>query len=157
MNEIHDDRISIYEIGYLIAASIPEEHVPAEAEKVKKVITDAGATVITEEAPHRQDLAYTMRRKTLAGAYDSYDEAYFGWIKFELGSGSIEAVKKAIEIIPSILRMLLIVTVRESTYLGKRAPAVAVRLSAPADEKKEAVPATIEEMDKSIDEMVKEV
>jgi ribosomal protein S6 len=164
MDDIHEDRLSVYEIGYLIADSVPEEKVPAEAEAVKAVITGAGATVIAEGAPHRERLAYTIRRKTLGGSYDKHDSAHFGWIKFEVGSDKIEAVKKAIEIIPSVIRMLLVSTVAENTYLGKRATAVAAAFgtkraapAAPAEEKKEAAPASIEEMDKSIDEMVKEV
>ena len=167
MTDIHDDRLAVYEIGYLVVSSVPEEHVPAEAEKVKKIITDAGASVIADELPHKERLAYTMRRKTVSGSYEKYDEAYFGWIKFELGSDKIEAVKAAIILIPSVLRMLLTSTVKENTYLGKRAAEVVASLAvkrAPAEgagiigaEKKDAAPATIEEMDKSIDEMVKEV
>ncbi len=170
----HEDRPAVYEIGYLIAPSIPEEKVPAEADAVSKIIRDAGASTIAEEAPHRMKLAYEMRRKTVSGSYDKYDEAYFGWIKFEVGSESIETAKKAIEAHPSVLRMLLITTTRENTYLGKRAPAIAAeiagRKSAEAsgdrqppkgvgkttEAKNEAAPASIEEMDKSIDAMVKE-
>ena len=159
----HEDK-SIYEIGYLIVSSIPEEKVPEEAESIKKIITDAGSSVITEEAPHRQELAYTMRRKTVSGGYEKYDAAYFGWVKFEVAAGEIEAIKKAIEIHPSILRTLVVTTVREATYLGKRASAMITAsgiASAPGvgamDKKDAAAPATIEEMDKSIDNMVKEV
>ncbi|MEN9913126.1 MAG: hypothetical protein RLY66_534 [Candidatus Parcubacteria bacterium] len=156
---IHDEQ-SVYEIGYLIASSIPEEKVQGEADAVKSIITGSGASVLAEEAPHRQHLAYTMSKKTVSGGYDKYDIAYFGWTKFELGSDKIEAVKKAIELHPSVLRMLLISTVRENTYLGKRAQAL-VSASAPlgdkVEDKKDAAPATIEEMDKSIENMVKEV
>lgn len=157
MDDITDDRLSVYEIGYLIAASVPEEKVPGEAEAIKKIITDAGAEVIAEEAPRREQLAYPMRKKMVSGAYDTYDSAYFGWIKFELGSDTIEAVKKAVEAYPSVLRMLLISTVRENTYLGKRAATIVPKSEALEDKKETAAPATIEEMDKSIDAMVKEV
>jgi len=156
MDEIHEGRKTVYEVGYLIATSVPIEKVPGEAEAVKKIITDAGSEVISEEEPRGQHLAYTMRVKSVSGTYASYDEAYFGWIKFEVGSDKIEAVKKAIELIPSVLRMLLITTVRENTYLGKRAPVVA-KAEIAGDDKKENGPATVEEMDKSIEEMVKEV
>jgi ribosomal protein S6 len=156
MND-HDDRQSVYEIGYLIATSVAEENVLAEADKVKKIITDAGASILTEENPHRVPLAYTMKRKTVAGSYDKYDEAYFGWVKFEAASGKVEALKKAVEVLPSILRMILITTVRENTYLGKRAPLIMARVAPALEEKKDVAPASIEEMDKSIDEMVKEV
>jgi ribosomal protein S6 len=164
MTTTHDET-SVYEVGYLIISSIPEEKVPEEVEAVKKIITDAGSTVIAEEAPHSEHLAYTISKKTVSGGYEKYDSAYFGWIKFELGSDKIEEVKKVIELRPSVLRMLLISTVRENTYLGKRAPDIAPVVFAPiavatisgalTDDKKDVAPATIEEMDKSIDNMVK--
>ncbi len=161
-----EERLNVYEIGYLVASSIPEEKVPTEAAAITKIATDAGAKVITEELPHRQHLSYTIRRKTVAGSYEKYDIAYFGWVKFELGSDKIEAVKKAIEVYPSVIRMLLTTTVAENTYLGKRAPVVAETLGrhvpyAATDGTRPAevvaAPVTIEDMDKSIDEMVKEV
>jgi ribosomal protein S6 len=158
MEKDHDDRLSVYEIGYLITASVGEEGVSAQADAVRKIVNDAGASTISEEAPHRVRLAYTIRRKTVAGSYEKHDDAYFGWIKFELGSDKVEAVKKSIEILPSVLRMLLTTTVRENTFLGKRAPAMIMPrapLTAAVD-KKDVPPASVEEMDKSIDEMVKE-
>ncbi len=171
MEDTIREHIPVYEIGYLVAG-VPDERVPAEADIVRAAITAAGAVILTEDTPHLEQLAYTIRKKTVAGSYDKYDKAHFGWIKFEVGADKIEALKKAIEVIPSILRMLLITTVRENTYLGKHAPAVASFAArkpfvgspeAPAvaaEAKKEAAPvaapATVEEMDKSIDELVKE-
>lgn len=167
MKDPQDVRLNVYEIGYLIASSVPEEKVPAEAEAIKNIITKSGATIIADELPHAEHLAYTMRKKTVSGAYDKYDMAYFGWVKFEVGSDVIESLKKEVEIHPSVLRMLMISTVKENTYLGKRASAlIAAEISTTGkkvveegkpEEKKEAAPATIEEMDKSIDAMVKEV
>ena len=162
----HADNKSVYEIGYLIVTSIPEEKIPAESDAINKIITASGASMIADEAPSRIKLAYEMRKKNVSGAYEKYDEAYFGWVKFEVGSDGIEDIKKAIEKMPSVLRMLLISTVKENTYLGKRASAVAADLTLKKgpgvgkaeekEEKKEVTPASIEEMDKSIDEMVKE-
>ena len=158
---------SVYEIGYLIASSTPEEKVPGEAEAVKKIITAAGAQVISDEAPHKMKLAYEIRRKTVGGSYDKFNEAYFGWIKFEVGSDVIESIKKSVELHPSILRMLLITTVAPNTYLGKSAPAIAAEINTKkidpmtgevaVEDVKVAAPASIEEMDKSIDALVKEV
>ncbi len=162
--------MTVYEVSYLLAG-VPEDAVAAEADGIKKIVTDNGGELIADEAPKLEKLAYTMRRKLVSGSYQKYDEAHFGWVKFEISSGKIEAVKKAIELLPNVLRMLVITTVRESTYLGKRAPAVAAAFvrkpfgtseaeAVPAAKKevvKPAEPATVEEMDKSIDEMVKEV
>jgi ribosomal protein S6 len=158
MNDIQDDRLSVYEIGYLIVSSVPEEKVAGEVEAIKKIIATAGSTVIAEEAPYAQDLAYTMRKKMVSGGYEKYDSAYFGWIKFEVGSDKIEALKNSIEAHPSVLRMLLITTVKENTYLSKRAPAIAstIRGDDEAEIKDAPVVVSPEEIDKSIDAMVKE-
>jgi len=165
MQDKKEDRLAVYEIGYLIASSIPEEKLGAEVDVMKKIITDAGATIVSEEMPQEQDLAYTIRRKTVAGSYEKFDKAYFGWVKFEVSSSSIEAIKKAVEIIPSVVRMLMISTVKENTYLGKHVPVVGSKGIIADDEKAasdvvapvvSAAPATTEEIDKSIDDMVKE-
>jgi len=158
--------MTVYEVGYLLASSIPEERISVEVDNIKKIITDAGAVTVSEEDPHLQPLAYTIRTKNISGSYEKYDEAYFGWIKFEVASGAVESIKKSIEILPSIVRLLLITTVRENTYLGKRASAIMkaevsledkTPISAPGVGATEipAVTATVEEMDKSIDDMVK--
>lgn len=170
MNESREGRTSVYEIGYLLAG-IPEERVEAEASALKEIVTKHGGAIIADENPRFEKLAYTMRKKSVSGAYQKYDEAYFGWVKFEAGNEKIDGIKKAIETVPAVLRILVITTVRESTYLGKRASQIAAAFprkgageleprDGAAAAKKEApaaAPATIEEMDKSIDEMVKEV
>ncbi len=170
MNETTNERASVYEVSYLIADSVPEEKVQTESDAVKKIVLDSGATVIAEENPHRESLAYSIRKKTVSGAYDSYDKAYFGWIKFEVGSDKVEAIRKSVELYPAVLRALVISTVRENTYLGKRATMIAASFAPKMDTlvtraevkeekkepKKEVVHASVEDMDKSIDEMVKE-
>ncbi len=164
MNEKNGDRLAVYEIGYLIGSSIPEEKVSEEVEKIKKILNDAHAVIISEEFPRPEDLAYTIRKKTVAGSYEKYDKAYFGWVKFEVGTDLIENIKKSIEVIPSIIRTLNITTVRENTYLGKHSSAtakIAVENEKPAEvvgsvDAVDAAPASPEEIDKSIDAMVKE-
>lgn len=160
--------MSVYELGYLLAG-LPDERVAAEADGIREVVTKNGGTIIAEETPHHERLAYTMRKKMVSGSYNKYDEAHFGWIKFEAASSKAAAVKNAVDTREPVLRTLLITTVRENTYLGKRAPAVAAAFAKKGPEeaapgvgaaKKDTVaaaPATVEEMDKSIDEMVKEV
>ncbi len=166
MKESSDIRVNVYEVGYLLVSSIPEEQVPTEVDAIRTIITKAGASIITEEAPHLTSLAYTMRKKMVSGAYHKYDKAHFGWIKFEVSADQIENIKKEIEIHPTVLRTLMISTVKENTFLGKRAAILAEELStvvkkadtdAPVEAEKAVVPpASIEDMDKSIDALVKE-
>jgi len=156
MEDTQHDRLTVYEIGYLLIPSITDEKVGGEADGIRIILTDSGASIISDENPHLETLSYSMRKKNVSGSYEKYDRAYFGWIKFEVDSLKVEDIKKSIEIKPSVLRSLLITTVRENTYLGKRAVSIA-RAPQPIEEKKEITPATIEEMDRTIDAMVKEV
>ncbi len=159
---LKEDRMQVYEIGYLLVSSIPDEKVGAEVENLKGSLSKKGAEFIGEEAPELKTLAYTMVKK-IGPTNHRFDKGYFGWFKFELPAKEIEAIKKSFEENPHMLRMLLINTIRENTYLGKKSPVptpevgVEVIPEATLDVAPESAPvATIEEMDKSIDAMVKE-
>lgn len=157
---IKETEAKAYEIGYLLISSIPGEKVAEVVTSLKDVLSKKGASFIGEGAPELQPLAYTMVKK-IGSQNHRFDEGYFGWFKFLLQAGDIESVKKTFDMHPDMLRMLLITTVKEETFLGKKAPVAAL---AKAEEitavevpvvAAEAAPASIEEMDKSIDEMVK--
>jgi ribosomal protein S6 len=161
---IKEDRSQVYEIGYLLVSSIPEEKVATEVASLKETLSKKGAEFIGEEAPELITLAYTMIKK-VGTLNQRFDQGYFGWLKFELPVKEIEGIKKTFEEKPHMLRMLVMTTVRENTYLGKKSPTAAVikpeeaTLEVAPEVSKDAVvasPATIEEMDKSIDAMVKE-
>ncbi|MDB5259650.1 MAG: Ribosomal protein [Candidatus Taylorbacteria bacterium] len=158
-----EEIVKVYEIGYLLVSSIPKEKVADITVELRNIVTNKGANIIAEEAAEITQLAYTMIKK-VGAANIRFNEGYFGWVKFELSGSEIEAVKKAFEENPNMLRSLIITTVRDTTYLGKKAPAIArsedvVAPEAPAVEAAAAapveVPATVEDIDKSIDEMVK--
>ncbi len=169
MKEEINDAQKVYEIGYLLIASVPGEKVESVTESIKNVLSKKGAVIIEEESAEIIPLSYTMVKK-IGTANHRFDEGYFGWIKFELGSGDIEEVKKTLDLMPEMLRFLLITTVRESTYLGKKAlvteaPVIAPDIDVESGEVPNITeplpldvkvpPASMEEMDKSIDEMVK--
>ncbi|MEY2664641.1 MAG: hypothetical protein RIT04_449 [Candidatus Parcubacteria bacterium] len=158
------DLIKVYEIGYLLVSSIPKEKVAENVSALKDIIIKKGAKIISEEAPEFTTLAYTMVKK-IGAANHRFNEGYFGWIKFDLAASEIESVKKAFEEHVNMLRVLVITTIRDTTYLGKKAPATAqleeaavvsdvASEVAPTDVITKA-PASAEEIDKSIDEMVK--
>lgn len=161
---IKEDRSQVYEIGYLLVSSIPEEKVASEEVVLKGILSKKGAEFIGEEAPELRTLAYTMVKK-IGTSNHRFDQGYFGWFKFELPVKEIEGIKKAFEENQHMLRVLVITTVRENTYLGKKSPSASVIKSddvVPAGiteavkDSVPATPATLEEMDKSIDAMVKE-
>ena len=156
-----DDTLTVYEVSYLLLPSLATEQVPSNAALLKEMLTSAGGAIISDENPILIDLAYpmvkvvqTLRHKATSG--------YFGWIKFEIASEGIEAVKKSLDGNDKILRYLIIKTVRENTLLEgkmklrkedsvKRQAEGADEVSLEISPEKETAP---EELDKSIDDLV---
>ncbi len=152
----------IYEVGYHIVSSVSEEQIPAEVEKIKAYLAKEKAIIISEEAPKLRPLAYSIK-KAFGGTYKTFDKAYFGFIKFELGEeGDVRNIDLSMKNNESVLRYLVIKTVRENTMYS---PKITVFSDKDAKIKKtfkedkvvkgEKV-ATVEEIDKSIDALVSE-
>lgn len=162
--ETTKDGMRIYEIGYLIVPSIAEEKIIGEVDRLKSVIGKSGGEIFAEEFPSKKILAYTMVKK-IGAVNHCFKEGYFGWVKFEISQDSIGEVKKSFDIDLSILRFLLINTVRENTYLGEKAKVLVKELTKEDGEKEiesevkvpKHVESNPEEIDKSIDDMVKSV
>ena len=159
---LKEDQVQVYEIGYLLVPSIPEEKVNSEASSLKEILIKKGAEFIGEEAPELRTLAYTMIKK-MGTVNHRFDKGYFGWFKFELSKKEIDSIKKFFEENTNMLRTLIIKTIRENTYLGKKAPIAAILSKdeevIPADSNivdPLITPVSVEEIDKSIDDMVKE-
>lgn len=158
-----EDRSQVYEIGYLLVSSIPEEKVAHEVNSLKEILSKKGAEFISEEAPELRTLAYTMVKK-IGPSNHRFDKGYFGWFKFELSAKEIEGIKKTFEANVNMLRMLVISTIKENTYLGKKSlvPTPEVPVEAPADSVESGLDPVVsstvvaDDMDKSIDAMVKE-
>lgn len=109
----------IYEAGYLITPTIPEEAVGGEVVKLRELIGKFGGSVVTEEDPKLRELAYEME-KVISHKKEIFRNAYFGWIKFEMDADDVTAFQKALDGNASIIRYLLISTVREHTIASKR-------------------------------------
>ncbi len=152
----------IYEIGYHVLSSVAEENIPKEVEKIKGYLAKEKAIILSEEAPKLRPLAYSIK-KAFGGTYKVFDKAYFGFIKFELNeSGDIKNIDSSMRNNESILRYIIIKTVRENTMYS---PKITVFSDKDAKIKttfkedkivKTEKTATIEEIDKSIDALVSE-
>ena len=152
-------RTQIYELGYHIAPRVIESDLPQEVNSLHNNIEENKGIIISEEFPKIRPLSYPIA-VMVNGRKQQYENAYFGWIKFEIGSSEIGKVKKWMEGNPSVLRYLLIKTVRENTIYAPRLAQTA-KMQGGIESKKDkaekpAVKMTTEEIDKTIDEMVKE-
>ncbi|MDD4989164.1 MAG: 30S ribosomal protein S6 [Candidatus Pacebacteria bacterium] len=168
MSEIEKDEAGesearIYEVGYHIVPLVAEENVPKESSDVKSVIEKQKGVMISEELPRLHPLAYTIA-KTVGGKKHIFDKAYFGWIKFEIDPSTLPAIKEALEANENVLRFILVKTVRENTLVSMQKIVSQARMDKEGGEKKapgvgvvaekDKKPVSVEEIDKSIDELL---
>ena len=131
------DEQTIYEIGYLILPSIPEDKLSLVTNVIRKVITKEGGVEIDAEEPLKESLAYSMS-KTIGASRYVLSDAYLGWIKFEVDRAKAPAIKVGVGKIEEVLRFLLIKAPRETTFTLAKARAA-------VEEKKESAPSSTEE------------
>lgn len=116
-------KIKVYELSYLISSAIPQEKITLEKDKINALLSKISAITLAGEDPEFRDLAYEIKRK-VGAKNERFTQAYFGWVKFEASPSTMDALKKSIEALDSVIRYLLINTIKENTYLGKKASPV---------------------------------
>jgi len=113
--------IQIYELGYHILPNIPLEDVLVELAKIHTIISENDGIVIGEGLPNLRELAYEMRKRIETKNF-RFNKAYFGWVKFEIDRLNILNIKNKVEGLPSILRSIIIKTVKENTMHTPKIP-----------------------------------
>ncbi|OHA92372.1 MAG: hypothetical protein A3J09_02800 [Candidatus Zambryskibacteria bacterium RIFCSPLOWO2_02_FULL_51_21] len=107
--------MQVYELGYLILPSIPEDGLSGVVEKIKGIIGKGGGQELDSESPVRQDLAYTMG-KTIGASRYVVNDAYIGWVKFEAEPDATAAIKEGVEKVDEVLRLLIIKAPRKTSF-----------------------------------------
>jgi ribosomal protein S6 len=148
----------IYEVGYLLVPTLSEEEVPTIFGDLKELITSFKGEFISEEMPKMIPLAYTML-KVVQNVRSKFDNAYFGWVKFEMDSVSILELKKKLDLNPNIIRFLILKTVKENTLAQKRFPSKEGGIkrktfTAKKEGEEEVAPIDEKEIDEEIEKMV---
>lgn len=111
--------MQVYEVGFHIAPFVGDENVAHEVTGIKDALDKIKAEVISEDFPRLRPLAYPID-KQIKGAKITSNEAYFGWIKFEAPTESIDSFKKTMESLDNVIRFLIMKTVRENTLYGAK-------------------------------------
>ncbi len=117
------------------------------------------AEIISETAPSRIRLAYTVVRAT-SGHHEKFDEAYFGTIKFATERENIPALEVWLRANREVLRFLLVETIREDLVNApRRATFTSDRLEGetikkPVAEPEKSAEVSEEDLDKTIDAIV---
>lgn len=131
--------MQIYELGYLILPSITEDKLLAVAENLKEVIAREGGKVFDGEEPHLHELSYTMA-KTVGSSRYVLNDAYIGWLKFELEPESVERVKNSLEKMNELVRFLIIKVPKKTTFTFAQAKKQAIEAESGADAAEAGVP-----------------
>lgn len=104
----------VYELGYLVMPSVDEGDLTSQRDALVALITRFNGIVIDEGQPVLIDLAYKMER-LINNKKHMYSQAYFGWIKFDVSPREVETLSNEVEAIDTLLRSILVKTVRENT------------------------------------------
>ncbi len=154
INEEKELNTQVYELGYLLVPTLSEEEVPSYFTNLKDMIASFGGEFISEEMPRMMPLAYEMT-KVISNVNNRFNDAYFGWIKFEMTTENILNLKAKLDLEANIIRFLITKTVRENTIAQKKfTPKDGLRKRAKKEENEEALPMNEEEVDKEIEKMV---
>ena len=151
------DSQRVYEVGYLLLPSIPEEHIPEAVNAIKALIKGAHGVSLSEEDPRLRPLAYEMT-KHIGTENVRFNTAYFGSMKFEVVGSDLPTIKTNLEALDSMLRFLIMKIGREQVHISRPASTdveiVGEEIS--ASEEAAFVPEVTsqDELDKSIDALV---
>lgn len=149
----------LYEVGYHLLSTTPEERVPEESGNIKDAIEALGGVLVSDGMPKLISLAYKMP-KVVANKRKYFDAAFFGWIKFHMEPKAALTLRENLHKNDNILRFLLIKTEKEAVVPSKKlaflssardgeaAPAKAVSTEKKGERLSE------EELDKTIEELV---
>lgn len=148
----------IYEVGYLFVSTLPEESVGGEYMNLKELVSSLGGSHISDEMPRMINLAYTMDR-VWKNKRTKFDNAYFGWMKFEIDPEQISVLKEKLNLNENVIRFLIMKTVRENTIASKKfghKDGFKRKIYTPKKEGESVTPVEInkEEIDKEIDALV---
>lgn len=113
-NDMSMSEPRVYEVGYLVMPTVNEGDLSKERDALVALITKFKGLVISEGQPQLIDLAYDMSKMINNKKHD-YSQAYFGWIKFDVSPDVIEALTADIDAMESLIRHMMIKTVRENT------------------------------------------
>ncbi len=151
-----DANSKVYEVGYLLVPTIAEEDVAVNYGNLKDLVSSYGGVAIYDEMPKMIPLAYAMT-KVISNVRNKFNTAYFGWMKFTMDADKVTELKKKLDLDPTMIRFLIIKTVKENTIASKRfvRPDMHKRTRTEKSGDVEVVyPINKEEIDKEIDALV---
>lgn len=153
----------VYELAYLFVPTLDVDASTERFAQLKTYLQDKGAEVISEDTPKLIELQYEMSR-TIQNKKTWFDEGYFGWVKFALEPDAIKTIHDELERDETIIRFMIIKTVRENTistkktfgYRSRKDDSMSDEKGDDTDEVKEVEQIVEADVDKAVDALVTE-
>ena len=111
--EADEPLLSVYEIGYHLLPTLSEDESLKAAAALGELLTKNGAEAVGDHAPTRTPLAYTITKR-VGGKVLRFNDAYFGWVAFQVARDALARIKEAFDANQSVLRYLVITTSRDA-------------------------------------------
>ena len=151
---VKDSDKRVYEVGYLLIPTLGEEDLPVVFGNLKNLISSFGGEIISDEMPKMIPLSYNMT-KVIQNIRNKYNNAYFGWTKFELDGEQMPEFKKKLNLETNFLRFLILKTIRANTMSSRRFVPKDLKKRTYTKKKEDSTePINKEEIDKEIEAMV---
>lgn len=161
MNHNEHTEPRIYELGYHLVPTLADGQIPKASGAVRGMIERISKGIIAEELPVFIDLAYQIV-KTIDHKNKRFDEAYFGWIKFEGTPSGIAELEESLKKDENVLRYFVVKTIRENTFIAKKFVSTKVKALdeepvAVLEENVEETPVKATESDEVLDKAIEEL
>ena len=147
----------IYEVGYHLVPTIKEEDLDKVVGGVRSIIEKAGGSFIAEGAPALTRLAYPLHVME-KGKRVEYDRGFFGWLKFESTTDTVDALNEALKRSADVMRSMVFETVRDDTRAKIKAPRLAEvkrteSIKTTPRHEESSAPVSEEQLDKALEDL----
>ena len=102
-----EQELVAYELAFHVLPTVAEGEVPTVVDAIKALLTKHAATLDSEEAAQRIELAYPVE-KYLEGRHRKFTSAYFGWIRFSVTPAELHLITESLDTTKEILRYLVV-------------------------------------------------
>ena len=114
--------MQVYELCYLILPSVAEDALSSVVDKIKEAISKSEGKDFDSEIPFKHPLSYQMSKSVGASKY-VVNDAYIGWIKFEIEISKIVDIEVDMKKISEVLRFIIVKAPRKTEFTFAKAKA----------------------------------
>lgn len=102
-----NENMSYYEVGYLLAPTLPDDEAAETETDLHEQITSADGEIVSAQSPEMRELSYEIEVKE-AGEQREFSRAQFGWVQFSFNPEDVNQVESIFAQADDVIRHLLI-------------------------------------------------